>query len=96
MWCESTKYSRVHVHGTILCLRNSVPEGLDSVTVEQIKKNFSTCRDSERAYREGGAGKEVEERVQVFTQKNDHVRPVSCLPPSSPAEFCALALFLPV
>ena len=47
-------------------MRKILPEGLDSVTVEQIKKYFRTCRDYERAYREGGTGREVEERVKVF------------------------------
>ena len=66
VWCESKKYTRAHANGTISRLRKIVPEGLDSVTVEQIKKYFRTCRDYERAYREGGTGREVEERVKVF------------------------------
>ena len=52
VWCESKKYTRAHVNGTILRLRKIVPEGLDSVSVEQIEKYFRTCRDYERAYRE--------------------------------------------
>ena len=40
-----------------------VPEGLDSVTAQQIKK---TCRDYENAYREGGTWREVEECVKLY------------------------------
>jgi len=43
-----------------------VPEGLDSVTMEQIKKFFRLCRDYERVCREGLTGKAVEERIKVY------------------------------
>ena len=58
VWCQSKKH-------TITRLIKIVPEGLDSVTVEQIEKFFRTCRDYEKAYREGGTGREVEERVKM-------------------------------
>ena len=44
----------------------SVPEGVDSVTLDQIRKYFRTCLDYEKAYREGGTGREVEERVKMY------------------------------
>ena len=58
VWCQSKKH-------TITRLRKILPEGLDSVTVEQIEKFFRTCRDYEKAYREGGTGREVEEREKM-------------------------------
>ena len=66
VWCQSKQYTRKHANGSIVRLRQIVPEGLDSVTVEQIKKYFRTCRDYERAYREGVTGKAVEEQVKVY------------------------------
>ena len=36
------------------------------MTAQQIKKFFKTCRDYENAYREGGTGREVEERVKLY------------------------------
>ena len=75
VWCQSKQYTRAHADGTITCLRDIVPEGLDSVTVDQIKKYFRTCRDYERAYREGVTGREVEERVKVF---KSHRRITTC------------------
>ena len=44
-------------------LRKIVPEGLDSVTKEQV---FRACRDYERAYRGGASGREIEERVKTL------------------------------
>ena len=66
VWCQSKKHTRAYANGTITRLRTIVPEGLDRVTLEQIQKYFRTCRDYERAYRQGGTGKEVEERVKVY------------------------------
>ena len=66
VWCQSKKYTRAYADGTITRLRRIVPEGLDSVTPEQIIKFFKTCRDYENAYREGCTGREVEERVKVY------------------------------
>ena len=58
--------TRAYADGTITKLRKIVPEGLNSVTLEQIKKFFQTCRDYERAYKEGGTGKEVEKKVKSY------------------------------
>ena len=66
VWCHSKKHTRAYADGTITRLRRIVPEGLDTVTVEQIKKFFKTCRDYEAAYREGGTGREIEERVKLY------------------------------
>lgn len=66
VWCQSKKYTRAYADGTITKLRKIVPEGLNSVTYDQIKKFFYTCRQYERAYREGGTGRDVEERVKLY------------------------------
>jgi len=61
--CKSKKHTHAYADGTITKLRKIVPQGLNSITLEQIKKFFRTCRDYERAYREGGTGKEVEKKL---------------------------------
>ena len=66
VWCQSKKHTRAYADGTITRLRRIVPEGLDSVTTDQIKKFFQTCRDYEKAYREGSTGREVEQRVKLY------------------------------
>ena len=43
VWCQAKKYTRAYVDGTITRLRKVVPEGLDSVNLELIKKFFRTC-----------------------------------------------------
>ena len=63
VWCQSKKHTRAYADGTITRLRKIVPEGLDSVTIEQMKKFF---RNYENAYREGGTGREVEEHVKIY------------------------------
>ena len=66
VWCQSKKHTRAYADGTITRLRKIVPEGLDSVTLLQIQKYFRTCRDYEKAYREGSTGREVEEQVKLY------------------------------
>ena len=66
VWCQSKKFTQKHANGSIVRLRQIVPKGLDSVTVEQIKKYFRSCRDYERAYREGVTGRDVEEKVKIY------------------------------
>lgn len=66
VWCQAKKYTRAYADGTITRLRKIVPEGLDSVTLCQIHKFFRTCRDYEKAYQDGGSGKDVEERVKIY------------------------------
>ena len=66
VWCQAKKYTRAYANGTITLLRKIVPDGLDSVTLEQIKKFCRTCRDFERAYREGVSWGQVTEQVKVY------------------------------
>ena len=60
------KNTRAYADGTITRLRRIVPEGLDSVSLLQIQRFCRTCRDYESAYRDGGTGREVEERVKIY------------------------------
>ena len=66
VWCQSKKHTRAYANCTITQLRKIFPEGLDNVTLQLMKKFFRTCRDYEKAYREGGTGREVEERVKIY------------------------------
>lgn len=66
VWCQAKKYTRAYANGSIVRLRTLVPEGLDSVQTELIKKFFRKCRDYEKAYREGHTGKAIEQRVKVY------------------------------
>ena len=65
VWCHSKKHTRAYADGTITRLRKIVPEGLDSVSTDLIKKFFRLCRVYEKAYREGGTGREVEKMVKI-------------------------------
>ncbi len=65
-WCRAKQYTRQHANGSIIRLRRIVREGLESVTLDLIQKYYATCRDYERAYREGHVTKEIEAVVKVF------------------------------
>ena len=43
VWCHSKKHTRAYANGSIVRLRWLVPEGLDNVTTDMIKKFFRTC-----------------------------------------------------
>ena len=61
VWGQAKRYTRAHTNFTIAGLRNIIQPGLDSVSVDLIRKYFRKAREYERAYREGHqAGMEVE------------------------------------
>ena len=66
VWCHAKKHTRAYANGSIVRLRQLVPEGLDNVSTELIQKFFRLCRDYENAYREGHTGKAVEARIKVY------------------------------
>ncbi len=68
VWCHSEK-TRAYANGSIVRLRKLVPEGLDSCTMDMIKNFFRTCRDYERAYREGLTGRDAESRVKLYKSR---------------------------
>jgi len=52
-WCHAKKYTRAYSNGSIIRLRKTVPEGLNTVTKEMIYKFCRTCNDYQKAYLEG-------------------------------------------
>ncbi len=65
-WCHAKKYTRAHCNGSIVRLRRIVPESLETVTEELMAKFFVTCRDYERAYKEGHTGNGVMKALKVY------------------------------
>ena len=65
-WCHAKKYTRAHANGSIVRLRRIIPEGLASVTTDMIARFFLTCRDYERAYREGHSCNSVDMAVKRY------------------------------
>ena len=74
VWCQAKKtHQGICGWNNHLTTENCTrTEGLNSVTLEQIKKFCRTCRDYERVYREGGAGREVEERVKYYKSQDKY------------------------
>ena len=46
VWCQSKKHTRAYADGTITQLCKIVPEGMDTVTVEQINQDMRSLRSS--------------------------------------------------
>ncbi len=65
-WCHAKKHSRAYCNGSITRLRRIVPEALETVTLDMMNKFFVTCRDYERAYREGHTGKGAIDAIKVY------------------------------
>ena len=65
-WCHAKREARKFVNGRIDRLREVVPKSLDSVTKDLMDKFFRTCRDYEKAYREGHDATNVEDAVKVY------------------------------
>lgn len=65
-WCHTKKYSRAYCNGTVTRLREIVPKALSTCTTEMILKIFMTCRDYEKAYREGCTCKNVDALVREY------------------------------
>ncbi len=65
-WCHAKKHTRAYCNGSIVRLRQLVPEALETVHRDMMNKFFGTCRDYERAYREGNTGSNVEVVVKAY------------------------------
>ena len=52
-WCQAKQHTRAYANGSIVRLRKIVPKGLETVSMDMIKKFFLTRNDYEKAYREG-------------------------------------------
>ena len=64
-WCHAKKHTRSYCNGSIARLR-LVPTALDMCNIELIRKFFRTCRDYEKAYRNGCTCRDVDETVKVY------------------------------
>ena len=65
-WCHSKNFSRAHCNGSITRLRPLVPQAQETVTTDMIHKFFKTCRDYEKAYRDGRTCRDVDAAVKVY------------------------------
>lgn len=65
-WCHAKKHTRALANGSIVRLRKTVPEGLESVSLEMIQKFFSTARAFELCYRQGCTAKDVDQKVKKY------------------------------
>ena len=66
-WAQAKRYTRAHTNYTIQHLRLIIPDGLDSVSVENMKNYFRKARNYMFAYLEGLAGgNELEEKIKKY------------------------------
>ena len=64
---EAKRYTRAYCNYTIGGLRKSLPNALDVVTLDLIRKFYWRVREYERAYMDGNnGGPEAEYAVKVF------------------------------
>ena len=67
VWAQSKVYTKAHCKYTFPSLRNTIPVGLDSVTVENIKKYHRKARDYMFAYFQGFvAGPKLEDQIKLY------------------------------
>lgn len=67
VWGQSKVYTKGHCKYTFPSLHNTIPAGLDSVSVESIKKYHRKARDYMFAYFEGFvAGPKLEDQVKLY------------------------------
>ena len=66
MLVSQQKVFKSKLQCSIVRLRNIVPQALETVITEMIHKFFKTCRDYEKAYRDGRTCKNVEAAVKVY------------------------------
>ena len=76
-WAQAKRYTRAHTNYTIQRLRLIVPDGLDSVSIENIKNYFRKSRNYMFAYMEGYAGGgELETQIKKYKKiYKSHQRP---------------------
>ena len=66
-WAQAKRYVRAHTNYTLGGLRQNVPQGLDSVTVENIRNHFRKVRHYMFGYLLGvSAGPELEDK-KIYT-----------------------------
>ena len=65
-WCHQKIYTRRYANGSIVRLRKTLPESIDTCTPDLISKFFKTCRDYMKAYRGGYNCTNVDDAVKVY------------------------------
>lgn len=67
VWAQSKCYTKAYCKYTLVALRETIPQGLDSVTLDQIKNFHRKCRNYMFAYFEGHvAGMELEKQIKKY------------------------------
>ena len=67
VWAQSKVYTKAHCKYTFPFLRNTIPAGLDSVSVENIRKYNRKARDYMFAYFEGFVtGPKLEDQIKLY------------------------------
>ena len=67
VWAQSNRSTKAYCKYTLPSLRNTIPLGLDSVTVENIQNFHRKCRHYVYAYMEGHvAGGALENQVKKY------------------------------
>jgi len=76
-WSQAKRYTRAHANYMIQRLRATVPQGLDSVSLENIRNYFRKARHYMFAYLEGyNGGNELEQQVKRYKKiYQSHRRP---------------------
>ena len=68
-WGQAKRYTRAYTNYTFPKLRENIPKGLDTVTVDNIANYFCKARQYMFAYLEGfKPGKELENQVKKYKQ----------------------------
>ena len=65
-WCHAKRFTRAYSNGSIVRLRTIVPKGLATVSSALMSSFFLTCKDFERAYREGHTCNSVDKVVKQY------------------------------
>ena len=66
-WAQAKRYTRAHTNYTIQRLRITVPQGLDSITIDNIRNYFRKTRNYMFAYLEGYVGgKDLEDQIKRY------------------------------
>ena len=67
VWAQSKVYTKSHCKYTFPSLRNTIPVGLDSVSLENIRNYHRKARDYMFAYFQGFvAGPKLEEQIKLY------------------------------
>ena len=66
VWCHAKKHTRANCNGSIVRLREIVPESLDGIPKDTIARFFRKREDYETAYRDGHSCATVDAIVKQY------------------------------